>query len=120
MRSEREVSNMFLGLANTINELGGKDLEDDVLLDDLFNHGIRSNRKNVPKIWIKVLSELTPEDKVRIIKPMGIVNRRLSKINGADATLGDLRGITVEEILSWEGEKIRMSSAELLIKAFKK
>src|SRR5258708_24391456 len=121
MRSERERREEFIILAGKVNEHCGKDIDDEVLLDDLFNYSIECGiaRGNPPVCWLEVLSALDPIEKMHLIGAIGIANKRLSKIIGHDATLRDLRNTKIEEMIKWEGQKkLSNVTAELIMLSF--
>src|SRR5258708_863678 len=97
MTAERKKQAELYLLSQKINNLGGKYLDDKVLLDDLYNYSPRSGRArgNTPAEWNNVLANLDPNDKKRIMFAIGLVNRKLSKELGVDATLGDLRKTSI-------------------------
>lgn len=49
------------------------------------------SRGNPPLDWLSAISKLNRHDKTCVITAIGKANRLLSKLNGRDATLDDLR-----------------------------
>ncbi len=103
----------------------GRKLRDDVTLDDLYNYHIGDGLMagNPPKKWLKILSELNPSEKRSVSIAIGKANRLLSRLNGTNATLGELRNIEPEFLLAKayrSTDRLSEDSVNFLLGIFKK